>query len=610
MRKFALTEECLGYVTAEDKTNTDPRHLVAGSRNVLIDKNRKVRTRNGFSRLGVANESLTPIRQAVTWQTSSDSERPMRVYDDELEVYFDEIDGTEIAAWKRVANALSTTAIPRFAPWFNDGENLDELLFVLGDDNLYRWNGAACVVSSVAATAITKTGTDTFGQARFYAVGNKTLVNIRTGTEYTYTGGESTTTLTGIADTTGIIAGDILIQKIITNTDQPEASRNNHTLYVFENQVFVGSDDDQKIYISQNDTPTDYTYSSPRVAGEGGLLTLDGPSKGFGTLGDLIIIFAGRNSIFRAEYQEIAVGSTLAETLKVKKLQTGVDQGAQSPELIVQINDALAYLSYEPALRYIQTPGEFGGINPKTLSNPVKPDFDAETWTNGMMVWYKNALYLSAPTNNREYILEFSEDADGKLRRFWQPPQTLPVRAQSIISNGLYGHSNAVPETYKLFDTDVISDVNSSDEKIPIDARAVYAYRSYGNRANLKTYDEYFVEGEITPATSATLQLLYDYGGTTQIIEKIIDGSDQDLIQETILNTSLAQQPFGAQPLGGSMEAPPDTAKFRVVFEFPKEDFYEIQPIFYTNDTDKYWSVLSHGPNTQVSARKDSLIRK
>lgn len=608
MRTFLTNEETLGYETSTDKTNTDPRHLVYGSRNVIIDRNRKVRTRNGFSRLGAANTDLSPIRAGVTWQTSSDSQRAIRVYDDELEVYLGTIDGTAVNAWTRVAASWSTTAIPRFAPWFNDAENLDELLFVFGDDNLYRWNGAVAIVSSITGTTITKTGTNTFGRARFYTSSNKVVVCVRTGTEYTYTGGEDSTTLTGIADTAGLVAGDILIQKIRTDTDKPEANRNNHTIFVFENQVFVGSDDDEKVYISQNDSPTDFTYSSPRVAGEGGLLTLDGPSKGFGTLGDLVIIFAGRNSIFRAEYQEIAVGSTLAETLKVKKLQTGVDQGAQSPEVIVQINDAIAYLSFEPALRYIQTPGEFGGINPKTLSNPIKPDFDSETWTSACAIWFKNAYYLTAPASNRMYILEFSEDSDGKLRRFWQPPQTLPVRVPTIIDDDLHGHSNAVPETYKLFDG--ISDINSSDEKVPIDAQAVYAYRSYEDRANLKTFDEYFVEGEITASTSINLQILYDYGGHTQIIEKTIDGSDLDIVEETILSTSLAQQPPGQQPLGGMLEAPPDAAKFRVIFEFPKEDFHELQAVFYTNDTDKYWSILAHGANAQVSARKNTLIHK
>lgn len=608
MKRFKIIEETTQYITAEEQTNTDARHLVTGSHDVLIDKNRKVRIRNGFSRLGAANTTLTPIRNAMTWQTSSGTELPVRTYDDELEVHLGTVDGQELNTWYRIADGWSTTTVPRFAPWFNDGESLDELLFVVGDDNMYRWNGAVCVVDSVTGTTITKEGTDTFAKNRFYTTGNKTLVNVRTGTEYTYTGGEDTTTLTGIADTTGIIAGDVLIQKIVTNANKPAADRNNHTIFVFENQVLVGSEDDQEVYISSNSDPTDFSYSAPRVAGEGALLTLDGTSKGFGTLGNILVIFAGRDSIFRAEYTEIAVSTTLAETLKVKKLQAGVNQGAQNPETIVQINDAIAYLSYEPALRFIQTPGEFGGINPKTLSNPIKPDFDAATWTNACAMFYKNALYLSAPSDGNVFILEFSEDADGKLRRFWQPPQTLPVRAFSVISESLHGHSNAVPETYQLFTG--YSDINSADEKLPITAQANWSYRNYGDRANLKDFDEYFVEGEITPSTDLTLDLYFDYGGTTSKVSQTIGGSDDNITEETILMASLGQQPLATLPLGGSYETPPEAKKFRVIFEIPKESFHEIQPRFNTDGADKYWSILAHGPNVKLSTGRNTVIRQ
>lgn len=608
MNKFTLTDKTLGYVTVEDATNTDHRYLVAGSRNVVVDRNKKIKIRNGYSYVGAANTDLYPIRSAQTWQTSSGSERPMRVYDDELEVYLGMIDGTDIDAWTRVAQNISTTAIVRFAPWYNDTETLDELLFVQGDDNLYRWNGAVCVVDSITATTITKKGTATFGESRFYATANKIVVCVRTGTEYTYTGGESTTTLTGVADTTGLQAGDVLVQKIITNTDEPVADRKNNTIFVFENQVFLGSDTDQKIYISKNTDPTNYSYSSPRVAGEGGLLTLDGTSKGFGTLGDIVVIFAGNDSIFRAEYVDIAVSTTLAESLKVKKLASGTDQGAVNPESIVQINDAIAYISNEPALRFIQTPSEFGGINPKTLSNQVKPDFDDEDWSNVSALWYKNALYVAAPTNGHLYVLEYSEDADGTLRRFWQCPQLMPVRALSIIAGDLIGHSNSVPESYKLFDG--FSDTNSFNEKLPVNARAVYAYHNYGDRSSLKNFDEYFVEGEIGASTKLYVDFLFDFGGKTDTATYAIRGDDYTIVEETVENASLGQQQFGIKPLGGALTAPSNAAKFRVVLELPKVDFHELQVVFYSSQVDQFWSVLAHGPAIELSNRQNTFIKQ
>ena len=607
-RDFSLVSECLGYNTAPLVDNTDPRFLVGGSQNVLIDRNRKVKSRPGYSRLGASNTALTPIRNAWTWNTSTGTELMMRFYDDELEVYLGTIDTLAINAWKRVLASWSTSEIMRIASWWDATENLDLLLAVIGDDNIYEWNGAAAVVGSITGTTITKKGTSTFAQNRFYTTRDKTLICVRTGTEYTYTGGESTTTLTGIADTTGLQADDILIQKIITRTDKPAANRTNDTIFVFENQLVLGSNDDNEVYISKNSSYYDFTYSSPRIAGEGGLLTLDAPSNGFGSLAKNLIAFSGRNSVYKAKYLEITVGSTLAETLTIKKVDAGINQGCQSPDSIIQIGNSLVYLTYEPALRMIDDPDAIGGLNPRTLSNPIKPDFDNETWTNVHGIWYKNTIYLCSAANSKLYMLEFVEDANGKLKRFWQPPQILPVRAFSFLAGVLYIHSNSVPETYYF---DGYSDIASDDSKLPINAIATFAYNTYGKRALEKNFDEYYVEGEISPSTiDLFLTLGYNYGGHKQIINKTINGADEDILEDIVDVNALGQAALGQQPLGGLFKAPADAKKFRVIFEIAREDFNEIQPIFSTNEVDRFWSIISFGPNIAFSRRRNAIIKK
>lgn len=604
-KRYATVSETIEYNTAQDSTNNDERNLVAGSRNVIIDQQRKVRTRNGNTRLGAANSALTGNRNGTTWNTSTSTELILRAYDDELEVYLSTVDGTALNAFYRIAQGFSTTAKPRFTTWYSDTEKLDLLVFVYGNANIYAWSGAVCVVDSVTGTTITKAGTDTFAEARFFTAGNKVLVNTRTGTEYTYTGGESTTTLTGIADTTDITAGDVLIQKIITNSNSPAANRNNHTVYTFENQLCVASDDDQLVYVSKNNSYTTFTYSSPRLPGEGALLTLDDPSKGFGTLEEKLIIFAGKSSIYQVVPREITVGSTLSETLDVTKFQTGLGESAQSQEVIAQVNSTLVYLTHEPAVRELFSTSELqGGGKPRTLSNPIKPDMDAEDWTNATARWHKNAFWLSAPENGHVYILEYREDADGKLRRFWQAPQTMFIGAWVTLGDTLYGHSSVVPETYKIMDPEAFSDVNSNDDKMPILCVAKFAYRNFGDRARLKNFDEYFIEGEISPSTDITHTMYYDFGGNTQSIETVIRGTNEDILEETLSNVALGQQPLGYNPLGGSLSAPEGSAKFRVIIELAKEDFFEMQEIFQSDDTDKYWSVIARGTNAQMSSRQ------
>src|SRR3990167_5371923 len=135
MRNYKLSDEVIEYNSALEKTNAPAGTLVATSQNVLISRNRKVSSRRGFTRLGVANSALTDVRNAWTWYTSTGTELAQRFYDDELEVYLGTIDGYAVNAWTRVLNAWNTTEILRPAIWWDTGENLDEQLMVIGDDN-------------------------------------------------------------------------------------------------------------------------------------------------------------------------------------------------------------------------------------------------------------------------------------------------------------------------------------------------------------------------------------------------------------------------------------------------------------------------------------------
>lgn len=618
MNKYVLAEETLGYQTATDPSNTDKRLLIAGSQNVLVDFQKKVKTRPGYTRLGAANSALTPTLNGWTWNTSTGDQRPQRNYNGILEVYLRTIEGTAVNAWVQVGDGFDATKKIRPAVLFDATENIDIQPMVNGDANIYEWSGAVAVVGSVPdGTHVMKTGTNTWGQNRFYATRNKKFVCVRTGTGYTYTSGEDTTTLV-VSDSTGLIAGDILVQKIVTQSASP-GTRINDVPYAFENQLALGSFTDDLAYISKNSSYHDFAYSTPRVSGEGGLLTLDGTTRGISSLGSFLLVFSGLSSIFKADYQQLTVGSTLAETLRVKKVDVGVNKGALNHECIVAISDALAYLTNEVTLQIISNPENINGLDPKSYSNPIKPDFDVETWDkdNTFGIFYKNTLIYSAASASHVWMLNFVEDADGKAFRFWNPPQVLPVGAFAIIDSGsgplLHGHSNSVPETYLLFDGTSDGQYTNMDpvDKVAIHAIAQYAYNHYGDRVNLKTFDEYEVEGEITPNTKdLVLTNLYEYDGAYQTVQRTIDGTDDGILGGLVNNNSLAQAALTQQPLGGLLVAPPSARRFRVIFEYPRDDFHEMGVKFETNDVDRYWSIIAHGANATLSPRRDTYIRR
>lgn len=614
MKKFQLQTGILSYMTSPDETTIPGAYLVSGSKNVLINRQRKFGNRAGYSRLGAANTALTPVLNSYDWLNNTGGELPIRFDDDELEVYLETVDTTAINAWTRVKNSITigTGNTIRFAKWWDTGENLDLVLYVIGDSTLNEWGGGVAVVDSVTGTTITKKGTNTWAQNRFYTTRNKTLVNVTNGNEYTYTGGETTLTLTGIADTTGISAGDILVQKVVVQSNKPASGYNNDTIYVFQNHLLVGSDDNNDTYMSQNDDYDDFTFSSPRVSGEGELFSLDNPCKAFGALSGKLVMFAGRHDRYVATFTEITVSSTLAESISLEKF-SGTNQSAQSQDVVSEIGNALAFLSFEPALYILDSADALKDPKPHQVSNPIKPDFDGETWTNAHLKWGNSRLHLSSPTNSKLYILEYMEDEQGKLIRFWQPPQVFPIRSIMERDGDMHFHSNVVPETYKMFDqlSDGYYDGIPTADKLPIQAIAKRAYFNGDRRANLKNFDEYYIEGEISRnTTDLTHTLNYEFGGAFQQIQNTIDGSDTDLLFESVEDVSLGQQNLGQIPLGGAINQVSNTAKFRVIFEIAKDDFYELQEIFETNEVDRAWTILSSGPNAVVSARQDSIIKR
>lgn len=208
---YKLVSEFKGYVNKRDKTNLPPGFLIAGSKNVISTDGDLVATRPGYSLYGAANTALTPIEASFEWTTNTGVERSLRAYDDELEV---DISGT----WTRILDSWASVAF-QFTTYWDTNEGIDVLLFVNGDDNVYSWTGGLAVLSSATTNSITKTGTATWAEARFVINGSdydkKVVIN---GTTYTYTGGENTTTLTGVTpDPSGEAVNSNVIQKPTTH---------------------------------------------------------------------------------------------------------------------------------------------------------------------------------------------------------------------------------------------------------------------------------------------------------------------------------------------------------------------------------------------------------
>lgn len=590
--KFNITSEFKGYHNKVDITKLPPGLLVKPSQNVIPNEGERVAIRKGYTLDGDAGSNGNPIESAYDFQTRFNAVRHLRSYDDELEYRYVASDGT--VTWRRLADGFTSVAF-NYAEYWDTTELIARLMFVNGTSNIYDWSGAITTFDSATTNTITKEGSTTWAEEGFYTAGTRQV--IIDGTTYTYTGGETTTTLTGVTPdptSAGHSAGAIVHQAVRTTANSSITglpnSFENDLIGILYNQVYIGSFSDRQVYVSAVDDYTDFSFSATRAPGEGAILTLDSYPTALLPQEEAMYISSGLSDWYQSVFQ-LAADQT-AEALFVQKIQTAARGAAKSQALSTKIRNNIVFLTEEPTLDTLGPEALIDAPQRTNLSEPIRIDFDNSDFTNGQVFYFREQVLIALPAESKILLYDLSNDA-----KFWYPPMTLPIRRFSIIDGELYGHSSVTNETYKLF-------TGTSDNGNPINAIAAFSYQNFGDRVNKKNFDEFFAEGYISSNTTLNQDLYLDYEGCTATKSSEIDGSDSRIICGVSADGSLGKQSHGKYSLGGSTGdidelLPP---KFRVIKETNKEDFREMQVVFSTNDVDQNWEILAFGPNVTMSS--------
>lgn len=592
-KRYKLVDKFLGYANKRDVTNLPSGYLVSPSQNVLINDGEKVVSRKGYTLYGAANAALTPIVSSHVWNTSTGTELPLRSYTGELEFYY-------ASAWRRLANGFSTSVAFNFAEWWDNTEKLDLLLFVNGDSNMRMWSGGVTTIASVGTNTLTKNTSDeaTWAESRFLVGGTRTV--IIAGVTYAYTGGESTATLTGVTPDPAIAApaiavGAVAHQGIRTTTNTPASGFNSSIIEMLNNQIYVGDLEKRTVYVSKNTSYTDYTSSTPRIPGDGlgGGITIDSPPVAFIPQETDMYISGARDQWYQTKFT--LSSDNTKEALTIIRLKTAPLKGARTQGSVGKLGNEVAYISRDKTLELLGRVTNISTPQTVPLSYPVEIDFESLNYTISPHVkFWRGLLYMVFPSSSTMMVYD-------AIQGFWNPPQIVPFRRLEIINGELYGHSNATPETYLL-------ETGYNDNTAPIECIAAFSYRNFGDRANLKNHNEYYSEGYMPSNTTVDLMLKYDFGGATSITEHEIDGSDSTIIFETISDGSIGKNPIGSNPIGSTTDSSSGFAKFRIIHTFPKQDYFEYQAIYSSNEIDTPWELIGQGPNAGLSTANKLAI--
>ena len=604
-KKFTITQDFSGYNTKRDSSKLIPGFLVSGSQNVLSTDGENIKIREGYTLDGDAKTGDFPIQSSYDWNTHSAVERNIRFFSegtDQGKMQVRRVDGSTIS-WITVDDDLPSVAF-NFAEYWDTTEGQDMLHMVNGESAIYSWSGGLTTVDIASSTANTlkKQGSDTWAEDRFITTGTDYAKNIVIdGVEFSYSGGEGTDTLTGVSpDPTaqGLSDGDVCVQvpsrlsnASITGLD---TDYKNDLISVLNNQVWVGSFTDRQVFKSKINDFTDYTFSSPRIVGEGALITLDGVPVGFKVQEENMYVTAGKDQWYSMSFTLSA--DLVNETIVIQRLKTTAQEAAQSQALIEKIKNNIVHISNEPTLDELGRVENVDTPQSVPISDPIKTDFDALDFTNAQLKYYKNNLYLAIPAESRVYVYNIQ-------RGFWEAPQLLPIRRLAIIGGLLYGHSSISNETYRLFD-------GTNDNGVSINAIAKFSYQNFGDRVNYKKFDEFYSEGMISTNTELTLTLNYDFEGFTDKKDFSICGSDKEITFQPTEDGSLGKNPLGKQPLGTTTDEIQVLSKFRQIDTTTDVDAFEIQVTYSSNKIDAQWELLGFGPNAKISTDQPIPIKK
>lgn len=595
---YDLVTAPIGYFNKREVTLQDPRALVKGSKNMLINDSDKVATRKGFTLDGQA--------RTVTKKTDSDydfisrqgtitlrSNQGATANTGKLQVRTEYTPGTIL-----YADLMTTLTYTEFCytTWWNATESLRELIFVDHTTSIRKWSGGLAYIASNTATTITLSGSNTWAQMGFYVSLSGRSITIPGYGTFTYTGGESSSTLTGLTALPAIPVGTVAFQGIVTITSltgvSPAITPN--VCMTRNNQIWYGDVSTSTIWGSKNTDYTDCSFTSPlRLPGEGFKITLDNFVVALTQDSDSNYVFAGLDDLYKIDFVLNTTGTTAGESITVTKLRAGSGQAAISQKAVIPVKNGIMYITNEKTLSWLTSVQNVFTPQSLPISDPIKLDFDALDLTGSTGIFFKNEIWLAIPAENLTYIYSFN-------KQLWQPPQTLPLSGFSIIGDNLYGHSNSSDETYLLNNGD-------TDNGVTIEYAAAFAYQQYGNRGYLHSFDEFFAELYMVTSSIVTCTHYYEYLGSTLIVPKTIKGTDMGLKFAPSVDSNLGKNNLGKDPLGGTSSDISDLNKYRVIWEMKRVDFFEHQVIFTGTG---YFEILAHGPNAIPSSNQPRSIKR
>mgnify|MGYP001571991177 CR=1 FL=1 len=415
--------------------------------------------------------------------------------------------------------------------------------------------------------------------------------SLRIGTtDVAYTSLDRTTRFAGCTNTPAALDNAAVAQAVVKHENNPRGN----ILETLNGKMFLAGYDSSTIYVSKVFNATDFTYSSPRDAGEGDVIDFvegGGQITGMGIQEDSIYVLK-QDVIKTLTYTQDP--NDLANTNPVIAAPL---VGPQYFQGVFKVDNYLHFASAKGGIKAAGRVGTVDFVQTLQISDVIRPTVNDAVFDTSSGVYFDGKTYVAAKTNSDStyndviFVYNFQKAA-------WDLPITgWPTSCFFVYDGSLYAGSSINKETYKLLVTDYIDDVGADETTYK--AQWTSGYLNYGLPAKTKSFTALYVEGYISESTTLNVQIDYDYNGVTTTLTGSLAGTETDYILQVADDASLGTSPLGEVPFGaGSTDSSADSLnKFRLYFTVPPVPFYEVAFTFYSDGSGQRWKIVRFGPN-------------
>lgn len=587
-----------GFVNRDDATQT--RGVFVVGQNVSFIGTDNPTIRKGYEVVGSEAADATPVKRAWTFETREGAKFELKGFDTKVKYwlegvstdYLDLLTGLTSGLEFGYANISETTA------------DTAKTFFCNGTDDWYEFNGAYATISGTTTNTLS-IASGTWTALGVYSTGTRSV--IINGTAYAYTGGEGTTTLTGVTpDPTlqPVNAGDIAVQ-------QPRAvsamsSVKGRVAFAHDGRIHARLDTKKSVWnYSKLDNPDDWTAGSSDGDGGAKEVEFGGPITAFGKLNKTVLCFKPR-VIKLLDF--IQVGTRL-DSPRYQTLVPSDDKstslGAVNQKSTFSTPKGVVFVT--PDKRMMLLSGITANSEPQyvSLSEPVQPIFDRGVHDEASGICVNNVIYYAFKQDkNSTYndtvligdLTKITPDATG---------DPVPIRWDAPYIGWAVSDWTAIESTdNKEIEVRWHSAINSSsyrvtDSKSDNTSSFTTTLRTWAEQFDLphkrKKIDMIYVEIRMSEITEVTATVLYDEDGVTGQETVILDADSAD---HRFTNTEY--NPFGASMFGsqqfGSNPENDEMSKYRFFIELKKNvRFFTVSLQLSTDAEGQNYELIRYG---------------